>query len=271
MARLQWDAAGTRTFETGVSQGVLYLPNGSGGYSNGVPWSGLTSIEENRSANGTQPYYLDGVKYIDLPSPSDYAATLKAYTYPDEFLPFDGVGDAGNGLYLDNQVPQAFGLSYKTLVGNDVQSTDYAYKLHFLYGLTATPTDKPYDSQSDSTNPIEFSWALNASAPQLVPGFRPTAHAWLDSRKTDPDFLAAMEDQLYGTDNSLAYLPSLTQLLQMMSQANLINVIDNGDGTFTVTTMFEGFISVDENNIFTITDINATFSDPDTYTITDTR
>jgi hypothetical protein len=271
MTRIAWDQVGERTFETGVDRGVLYLPDGSGGFSNGVPWNGLTGIEEDRSSAGSTPYYIDGIKYIDLPSAADYAATLKAFTYPNEFLPFDGIGEAEHGLLLDNQVPQTFGMSYRTRVGNDVESTEFAYQLHILYNLTATPTNKSYETQNASVTPMEFSWGIAAGAPQIIPGFRPTAHAILDSRKLNYHLMNDMENLLYGTEDANPHLPSIADLVSMIQNWVLFELTDNGDGTWTVTTPYEGIISVDpDTGWFEIDEIDAVYLDSVTYEIFDT-
>jgi hypothetical protein len=270
MTRIEWNKTGERLFEAGVDRGVLYLPDGSGGFSNGVPWNGLTSVDEDRSSAGSSPYYIDGIKYIDLPSASDYAATLKAFTYPDEFLPFDGIGEVVNGMLLDNQVPKTFGLSYRTMIGNDVESTNFAYQLHILYNLTATPTNKTYATVGATPDPMEFSWAIAAGAPQVLSGFRPTAHAIFDSRKLNYHLMGDIENLLYGTSDAPPHLPPISDLLSMIENWWLYKVTDNGDGTWMVTTPYEGIIHVGDDGYFEIDEINAIYEDSVTYDIYDT-
>ena len=51
--KLKWDETGKRVYETGVSQGVLYVQTDEGAYGSGVAWNGLTSVNE--SPSGAEP------------------------------------------------------------------------------------------------------------------------------------------------------------------------------------------------------------------------
>lgn len=270
MARIQWDNVGERLFETGVEKGVLYTPDENGAFVDGVPWNGLTSIKEARSEAGSTPYYIDGVKYIDLVAPSDYKAVMEAYTYPDEFLPFDGVADVGNGLFLDNQVPKTFGLSYRTRIGNDVDGADHAYKLHILYNVTATPTDKSYASIGDRVSPMSFSWNIVAGAPQILPGFRPSAHLIFDSRGINYHLLGDIEDLLYGSETEQPHLPPIDVYLDLIANWKVWTVVDNGDGTWTATSKYGNILDVNANGRFEIREINTEWIGPHAYKISNT-
>ena len=79
MARIEWDEIGTRYFETGVKKGVLY-PFSNGVYSSGVPWNGLTAVNESTSGAEITPLYADNIKYLNLMSNEEYKATREAYT-----------------------------------------------------------------------------------------------------------------------------------------------------------------------------------------------
>lgn len=206
MTALIWDQIGQRTYESGVNQGVLYLPDGSG-----VPWNGLTSVEERFTAGAATPLYFDGLKYNEIMSVSDFSASLKAFTYPDEFLQFEGVQEAEPGFYVTSQTPTMFGLSYRTMVSNDTDP-DAGYKLHILCNLRATPSSKGYKSQSDSLAAIEFEWNIT-STPARISGFRPTSHLIFDSTKVNPTLLQEVEDILYGTDTTDAMLPDFVELV----------------------------------------------------------
>jgi hypothetical protein len=195
MTKLVWDQVGERLYETGVDRGVLYLSDGSA-----VPWNGLTSVNETAGDDVTTPVYFDGVKYQDVQSTGDFAATLTAFTYPDEFLEYEGVVDLGNGVFVDGQNSKVFGLSYRTMVANDVNGIDHGYKIHILYNLTATSSAVSYNTMSSVAEPIPFSWTL-AGVPEDVDNFRPTAHVIFDSRVLNVGLLKAIEDLLYGRDD----------------------------------------------------------------------
>lgn len=264
MSILVWDEIGTRTYETGIDHGVLYLADGSA-----IPWNGLTSITESFDKEST-PTYFDGQKINDLVTPGDFAASMKAVTYPDEFLEFEGLAKARHGLHYDNQRPKPFCLSYRTLVGNDVDGTA-GYKIHILYNVTALPNDKAYNSSSESISLTEFEWNITA-VPEEVPGFYPTAHIVIDSRDIHPLLLQDIETMLYGNDTVEASLTPMAELVAYLNTWFLVKITDNGDGTWTAQADHPGYITFDETDPtkFILSNVNATYLDPDTYEIEDT-
>ena len=100
----------------------------------------------------------------------------------------------------------AFGQSNRTLLGNDVDATDYGYKLHLIYGALAAPSEKAYSTVNDSPEAITFSWELTTT-PVEVEGHKPTASLTVDSTKVTSDALAALEAILYGSDTEEPRLP----------------------------------------------------------------
>ena len=214
MTKLRWDKLGERFYETGIDRGVLYLSDGSG-----VAWSGLTSVEEDAGDESASPLYFDGVKYFDAQSASDYSATLTALTYPDEFLDFEGITDLGNGLLVDGQEEKLFGLSYRTRIGNDVEGTEYGYKIHLVYNLTAAPDETSYQTRGQSNEPINFSWKISG-IPEHVVGYKPTAHIIFDSTELESSMFAGIEDILYGDVDTEARQPSLSELVDIVSLWN---------------------------------------------------
>jgi len=206
MSKLVWDKTGERFYETGVNQGVLYLRGEDGTYSNGVAWNGLISVTESPSGAEPTPIYADNIKYLNLLSAEEFGATIEAYTYPDEFAQCDGSAEIATGVMIGQQNRKVFGLSYKTALGNDVDGTDYGYKLHLIYGALAAPSEKGYSTINDSPEAITFSWEITTT-PVSVTGFKPTASITIDSTKVDSTKLEALEDILYGTANADPYLP----------------------------------------------------------------
>ena len=85
MARLVWDADGTRFFEMGTDRGVLYKKTEAGTYGAGVAWNGLTAVTESPSGAEKSDFWADNMKYASMLSAEDFSATIEAYTYPDEF------------------------------------------------------------------------------------------------------------------------------------------------------------------------------------------
>ena len=207
MAKLEWDKIGERYYETGVKNGVLY-PQISGAYTKGVAWNGLISVTESPSGAEASPLYADDIKYLNLISNEEFGASIEAYTYPDEFAQCDGSADlAGNkGVSLGQQKRNPFGLVYKTTLGNDSYGNDYGYKLHIIYGATASPSEKAYSTINDSPEAITLSWEITTT-PVSVAGHKPTSIITIDSTKADATALAALEDKLFGTESEEPTLP----------------------------------------------------------------
>ena len=200
MSRLKWDQTGERFYETGVKNGVLYIPTG-GAYTKGVAWNGLTAVTESPSGAEATPLYADDIKYLNLISTEEFGATIEAYTYPDEFAECDGSAEVATGVYIGQQPRKTFGLCYKTTLGNDENGNSYGYKLHLIYGAKAAPTEKAYATINDSPEAITFSWELTTT-PVPVKNAKPTASITIDSTKVDPGKLASLEDILYGKDGT---------------------------------------------------------------------
>ena len=199
MSKLVWDKTGERYYETGVKNGVLYPIQSDGTYSKGVAWNGLTAVTESPSGAENTPLYADDIKYLNLVSAEEFGATVEAYTYPDEFADCDGSASIADGVMIGQQARKIFGMSYKTTVGNDVDGNSHGYKLHLIYGATASPSEKAYATINDSPEAITFSWEI-ATTPVNVTGFKPTASLVIDSTKADPTKLASLEEILYGKD-----------------------------------------------------------------------
>lgn len=211
MTEITWDKVGERVFETGVDHGVLYVPDAQGVYASGVAWNGLTTVTESPSGAEASPQYADNIKYLNLVSDEQFGATVEALTYPDEFGQFDGTAQPEPGVFLGQQSRKAFGLCYRTKVGNDLEGTDYGYKLHLVYGAQAKPSEKAYATMNDSPEAITFSWEVTTSPVSVgtIAGksYKPTASLTIDSTKVDPAALAELEAILYGTDADAAATP----------------------------------------------------------------
>ena len=207
MAKIEWDKTGERLYETGVKNGVLYVQEG-GAYPKGVAWNGLTAVTESPSGAEATPLYADDIKYLNLLSTEEFGATIEAYTYPDEFASCDGSAALADGVMIGQQPRKAFGLCYRTTIGNDTEGNDHGYKLHIIYGALAAPSEKAYSTINDSPEAITFSWEVTTT-PVNVTGAKPTASITIDSTKADPTKLAALEDILYGKDGEPGNEPRL--------------------------------------------------------------
>ena len=215
MTKLNWDVQGERYYETGVSKGVLY-PFKEGKYSKGVAWNGLTAVTESPSGAEPTPLYADNIKYLNLLSNEEFAATVEAYTYPDEFAECDGSAELAAGVSVGQQKRIPFGMSYVTKIGNDTDGQDHGYKIHLIYGALAKPSQKNYATINDNPEAITFSWELSTT-PVAVPNLKPTACITIDSTKVEPAKLKKIEDKLYGTESEEAALPTPAELAALIA------------------------------------------------------
>lgn len=215
--KLSWDNSGERLYETGVKNGVLYVQN-AGKYPKGVAWNGLTAVTESPSGAEATPLYADDIKYLELTSEEEFGGTIEAYTYPDEFAECDGSAELATGVKISQQKRKAFGLAYRTTIGNDEDGNDHGYKLHLVYGCKAAPSEKAYATINDSPEAITFSWEFTTT-PVAVTGHKPTAHIEIDSTKADPTCLAALEAKLFGTQTDDPQLPLPDEVKTLMTPA----------------------------------------------------
>lgn len=260
MTRLNWNTAGTHRYESGVDQGVLYIDTQPG-----IPWHGLTSVTENTLGGTVRSFYIDGEKYLNTINKEEFQATLTAYTYPDEFSVCEGIPSARPGVFLTRQKHKPFNLSYRTMIGND-DTSDYGYKIHILYNVLASASTRAHKSVNSSASLEEFSWSLTTLPPSAISGYARTSHVILDSRSFNPSFLSAIEDILYGNDTSSARLPSPAEIIDLIDTNNTLVVVDNGDGTYTMTApMHELFMQ--DSSTFQLTWPTATFIDANSYTV----
>lgn len=204
--KLSWDNIGERFFETGVDKGVLYMPNSTGVYTDGVAWNGLVNVTESPSGAETNKLYADNTVYLNMTSAEEFGASIEAYTYPAEFDQYDGLASPTPGLRIGQQARKPFGLSYRTRVGNDLDGDAHGYKIHLVYGCTAAPSERAYATVNDSPEPVTFSWELT-TVPVSVSGLRPTALVTITSTEVSPTELAAFEDIIYGTAGTDPRLP----------------------------------------------------------------
>lgn len=221
MAKLVWDKTGEHLYETGVDHGVLYFPDQTGAYKNGVAWNGLISVSESPSGAEATGQYADNIKYLNLISAEEFGATIEAYTYPEEFEACNGNKELvdASGVYVGQQSRSVFGFCYRTMIGNDTDGQDHGYKLHLVYGCQVSPSEKAYQTINDSPEALTFSWELSTT-PINVTGKKPTALLVIDSTKIDSTKLAKIEAKLYGDETSTgAVLPTPDEIAEILSAA----------------------------------------------------
>jgi hypothetical protein len=227
MAELVWGGIGQRYFESGIDRGVLYPRVGPG-----VAWNGLTAVDEKPDGGSPRPFYADGYKYLNLSSAEEYSASISAFSAPDEFAACDGTQSVLNGLFITQQRRQSFGLSYRTITGNDVDGIDHGYKIHLIYNALASATSRNYQTIGNSPSPIGLSWDITTTPPEIT-GYRPSAHFIIDSRYTPTILMAQFEGMLYGTSYTDPYLPTVAQLMEQFNSLVTIQMLkEQLGGTF---------------------------------------
>lgn len=221
--KLKWDQIGEKTYETGVDHGVLY-PQEGGAYPKGFAWNGLTSVSENPSGAEDNALYADNMKYLNLKSAEEFGLTIECYTYPDEWAQCNGETDLVPGVTLGQQRRNTFGFSYRTKKGNDSEGEDYGFKLHLVYGCSASPSERGYETINDSPDAITFSFEVTTT-PVDVSGkdstgkpFKPVSLIVIDSTKIDEEKLAKLEAILYGNEENEARLPLPDELKDILAE-----------------------------------------------------
>jgi len=229
MAVLKWDQTGEKLYETGTKKGVLYpYDNTKTGenqhpYSPGVVWNGLTSVSESPDGGDANDIYADDIKYLSLRGVENFGGTIEAYMFPDEWAEIDGSASLMSGVVIGQQPRKTFGFSYVSTVGNDTDLDSHGYKIHLIYGASASPSERSYETINDSPEPIQFSWEFT-TVPVDVAGHKPTALLTIDSTKfpkgengAQNAKLKALEDALYGTENTEPYLPLPDEVITLLS------------------------------------------------------
>ena len=218
MSILVWDETGKKTYETGVSNVVLFPTTDAGTYAQGVAWNGVSAINENPSGADQTKVYADNQVYLTLTGAEDYGFTIEAYDSPDEFDDCDGTRSPVEGVTIGQQTRTPFGIAYKTLIANDTKSYDYGYKLHLVFNCTAKPTSKSHGTISDSPQADAMSWEVSTT-PINVTGYKPSAHVTLDSTKIPAEKLKKIEDMIFGTAETESKLPSIDEVIKTIKEA----------------------------------------------------
>lgn len=257
MTALTWHNTGERFYETGVDKAVLYLQDAGGLYSNGYAWNGMETVTESPDGAEATPTYADNIKYLNLISLEQFKGTIEAYTYPDQWAACDGSSTPVTGVTLGQQPRRTFGLSYRTRKGNEIEGTDFGYKLHLVWGALASPSEKAYGTINDSPEAVSFSWDFSTTPVEVTGNdpitgkpFKPTATMVIDSTEVDPTALTNLENFLYGTVGSDPSLPSPTDVIALFS--GTVTAVfptpptyDNGTHTITIPSTTGVIYSID--------------------------
>lgn len=227
--RLVWDDVNERLYETGVSNCAVYpiqdaQNNTKSYYTKAVAWNGITAVNENPEGGEPTELYADNIKYLTMRSAETLGGSIEAYMYPDEFGECDGTAEIETGVRIGQQSRKAFGLAYKTVLGNDTKGNDYGYKLHLVYGCTASPSEKGYTTINDNPDAVTFSWEFKSTpVPVNIEGMKPTSVIIIDSTKvTSKENLTKLENILFGTAETEGYLPMPEEVAAIIKEGSYV-------------------------------------------------
>lgn len=224
---LTWDHSGEHYYETGVQDCVLYLYDNTGtvgsathNYYGGVAWNGITSCTTSPEGADTNDIYADNNKYLSMRGVESFGGSIGAYTYPDEWEECDGSGNTGSGLTVHGQTRKVFGLAYMTKIGNDSDFADHGWKLHLIYGATASPSSREYTTVNDSPEALEMSWDFETTPVEVgtIAGtaYGKTAYVTVNSLDATDAGWDALMKALRGTTTVDAYLPTPSEVYTLL-------------------------------------------------------
>lgn len=240
--RISWDTS-PRFYSQGVSKGVLYPKN-----SPGVPWNGLISVTE-KGDDAPSSLFIDGQRYRNRSVPGAFAGTIQAFTYPDEFEPYNGLTGG-----LTGQLRPPFGLTWRS-----------NREIHVVYNALAAPSASQYKTIGSETDPTNFSWDLT-TLPQEIPGGRPSSHIVILVDETNAGVVPELEALLYGDDENDPSLPSPQAIYDIFDAHATLRIIDNHDGTWTAIGP-DDVVSMIDSQTFQIDWPSAIFVNATTYRV----
>lgn len=189
MARISWIDASHR-YEDGVEMAVIFPESGGA-----IPWYGLLRVEETPIAEVSEVIFLEGRPVRREEPTESFKALVEAFTYPDE---------------LESDDHYIFGLSYRSNVHPNGH-----YTLNLVYNCTAEVPDESHTTLSRKVDPENFVWKLDA-APIRVRKVRPFSHLKLESSDLHPLQLLAIEELLYGTDETDPEMPTPEWIMELL-------------------------------------------------------
>ena len=221
--KLTWDEDGERWYSNGISKGFICVhgenPNNvvvkahTGcwfDYGETIkhgacrhPWSGLISVNMADEGGESSGVYADDQKYLNLTSSEQCKFTIEAYQSPEAFDACDGTLNILNGLGFYEQPRKKFDFGFFTKLSNDLGQDTIKIgtsviplgQYHIFYNCTATPSDRQYNSMTDTPEAMTLSWDVTTEPMRfqvttrltnsgiLEPVEISTSHIVIDTRK----------------------------------------------------------------------------------------
>lgn len=262
LPRIVWDKLDERYFHHGVDRGVLYIPG-----KDPVPWNGISGVEESGDSSRSV-LYRDGLIFLADVDPGDFEGSLTAYFYPDEFSECLGIPEVTDGLYVDNQKPKRFNLSYRSLIGSGHRGDKFGYQIHLIYNAVAEIGTRSRNTKTQTHELTELSFDLTAT-PVKLQGMRPSAHYIIDTRHLTSVVVTQLETILYGDSEVPGALPTPTELFELLNFGDSITFVDHGDGTWTASGAYAN-VHPTGDGTWEILNVNGVDNGDGTYLLQDT-
>ena len=212
--RLSWDNIDERLYRDGVDHGVLYVLR-EYGYDIGVSWNGITGIDDSSSGRETTNLYTNDIRSKVLKTKPERGGTIKCFTYPPEFEECIGGDEIYPGLVLYDQEETAFGVTYRSHIGNASEGIDYAEMIHIFYGLNVTSASQNLATIGSEVDPEELSFSFT-SIPEPMTEHSPVSLLTFRSDRVLDMQWERLENTLYGTNESEPTLPYPDDLMKIL-------------------------------------------------------
>jgi hypothetical protein len=136
-----------------------------------------------------------------------------------------------------------------------------ANKIHILYNVLLSPAP----TAREQNNTEMFNWPFTTKPIEMSDGLR-SAQLVIDRDLAYSSTIEALEEVLYGSEAEAPRLPTPQEVMAIFEENSILQVVDHGDGSFTVTGPDEAIQMLDATS-FEITWASAVYVDAETYTI----
>lgn len=259
---LTWGKPNERYYEHGLDRGVLYIDGKS------IPWNGLVSFDEGGEQGSATILYRDGIIYLADMDASDFSAQMTTIYFPRLFSKAIGIPEVADGFHVDNQKPQRFGLSYRSLVGSGGVDDQFGYQIHLVYNCMASVAPRQRRTLGSENAPVEFNFNIQCT-PVVLPGFRPSAHYIIDTRRMTADKVSQLEDMIYGDGASVpGALPNVEDVFNLLNYGDAMVFTVHPNNTYTVEGAADN-LEETSPGYFLMRNVNGVDNMDGTYTISD--
>lgn len=134
----------------------------------GFAWDGVSEVGVNPNGGDVNSIWADNICYAKIRGKENFAGSIKAYDYPDEWKPCIGIKTHGDYdiVHVHGQSHDSFNLAYRTKTfdkdGNWVMST-----YHTLFGLSAGTSEETNKTLEEGFEPEEFSFDFEGTPVRL--------------------------------------------------------------------------------------------------------